>query len=73
MAEAMEWVARIFALCLMMVMPGIFGQWLDRRFGTSFLVLIGFVFGLTFGVWYLLTLTGAANKQKRGDRNKEDS
>ncbi len=63
-AEALEWVSRIFAVSLMMFLPGLGGQWLDKQFGTSFLTLVGFVFGLTVGVWYLLTLTRAAEKRR---------
>jgi len=41
----------------MMVLPGLGGQWLDKRWGTSFLALLGFAIGLASGIWYLLAIT----------------
>jgi len=45
-----------------MFLPGLGGQWLDRRFGTEFLVLVGFVLGLVAGVTYLIWITTALNR-----------
>ncbi len=70
--EGMKWATNITTAALMMVLPGLAGHWLDERFGTSFLVLIGFVFGLTSGVWYLLKLTGDTTRRaKSQDQDKE--
>ena len=52
-AVAMEWVARILAVSLEMVLPGLFGQWLDKKLGTGFLVLIGFGLGISLAIWHL--------------------
>jgi len=57
LAEAMEWVAILTTIALEMVLPGLAGQWLDGRLGTRFLVLVGFVFGLSFGIWHLVLVT----------------
>lgn len=57
MAEAMEWLAILTTIALEMVLPGLAGQWLDDRLGTRFLVLVGFVFGLCFGIWHLVLVT----------------
>lgn len=57
MAVALEWVSRITAVALEMVLPGLFGQWLDAKLGTNFLVLAGFVLGLVGGVWHLIAMT----------------
>jgi hypothetical protein len=57
MTEAMEWVSRILAVAAMMVLPGVGGQWLDKRFGLGFLGLAGFAIGVVSGVAYLLALT----------------
>ena len=46
---AMQWVSRVFAASLMMVLPGLGGQWLDRRWGTRFMGLVGFGLGLSAG------------------------
>jgi len=56
MAEAAKWVGVITTIALEMVLPGLAGQWLDRRLGTRFLTLIGFTFGLAIGFWQLLQL-----------------
>ena len=57
LAAAMEWVARITAAALMMVLPGLGGQWIDRRLGWSVFTLLGFLIGLVGGVGYLLAVT----------------
>jgi hypothetical protein len=45
-----------------MVLPGLGGQWLDGRWGTRFLALLGFALGLFGGIAYLL----AALKEDSG-------
>jgi uncharacterized protein YqgC (DUF456 family) len=57
MAVAMAWVSRIFTVALEMVLPGLAGFWLDNRFGTSFLGLVGFALGVTVGMWHLIAMT----------------
>jgi hypothetical protein len=60
MAIAMQWVARIFAAAVMMILPGLGGLWLDDRFGVGFIGLIGFGFGLVGGMIYLISATRSA-------------
>lgn len=81
MSLAVEWVARITAVALLMTLPGVAGQWLDVRFGTNFLALVGFGCGFCAGLVALLAMvrtekpsakrdaTGMASKsdQNRGD------
>lgn len=56
--EAMQWVARITAVGIEMVLPGLAGQWLDRQFGTTpTLALSGFALGIAAGLWHLLIMT----------------
>ena len=57
LAVAMEWVAKITTVGLEMVLPGVAGHYLDRRFGTSFLAISGFVLGVTVGIWHLIQWT----------------
>ena len=57
MAIAMEWVSRILAVVIVMIAPGLLGGWLDNRWGTGFLTLLGFAVGLTAGTAYLLMVT----------------
>jgi hypothetical protein len=54
---AMQWVGRIFAAGLMMVLPGLAGQWIDGKLGTSFIVLLGFIVGLSTSLYYLILVT----------------
>ncbi|HEX6963451.1 MAG TPA: AtpZ/AtpI family protein [Lacipirellula sp.] len=73
MAAAMQWVARIFAAALMMSLPGLGGQWLDRRFGTSFIGLAGFALGVVGGMMYLIAATrseAAARKESKRARDQ---
>lgn len=64
LALATEWVARITTVSLEMVLPGLAGQWLDDRWGTRFLGLVGFGLGLTGGIWHLLVMTGSVGKTR---------
>jgi hypothetical protein len=61
---AFEWVSKITTVALEMVLPGILGTWLDRRWGTKFLALVGFALGLVVGIWHLLILTGTGNSKR---------
>lgn len=54
--HASQWISRTLAVTLIMVGPGILGSMLDRKFGTSFLGLLGFAFGLVAGTTGLLVL-----------------
>jgi hypothetical protein len=80
-SEAMIWVSRILAVTAVMVLPGLAGQWLDKRFATSFLGIAGFVLGLISGMAYLLVITkqptsgsgkGPAHKNP-ADKNPADN
>ncbi|MEX2140338.1 MAG: AtpZ/AtpI family protein [Pirellulales bacterium] len=78
MAVALEWVSRITAVALTMVLPGLLGYWLDGKFDTRFLAPAGFVFGIVAGMWSLLVLTGAVpgksrrTKGSRPGKNQEN-
>ena len=55
--DAMEWVSRIVTVAAVMVLPGLGGQWLDGRWGTKFVGLLGFAAGVSLGIWYLILIT----------------
>ncbi len=63
---ALDWVSRVLAICVVMVLPGLGGDWLDRKFGTSFWALIGFAFGFASGLTALILLV----KRDGGDTPK---
>lgn len=53
---ALEWVSRVLAICVVMVLPGLGGGWLDRRYGTGYWTLVGFAFGFFSGITALILL-----------------
>jgi hypothetical protein len=69
LAAAMEWVSRIITVALEMVLPGLAGGWLDKRWGTSFLALVGFALGVSMGIYHLIVMTSP----KRGGPEKPTS
>ena len=72
MGAAMEWVGRIMALALEMVLPGIGGTWLDGRWGTGpVLTIAGFLLGTVGGLGHLLWMTAADNKKSQERRRDE--
>ncbi len=65
-AVAMEWVGRIFVLGIEMVLPGLAGQWLDAKFGTTpWITLVGFGLGLTLAIMHLVFLSAPIQKNKK--------
>lgn len=70
---ALEWVSKITAVALEMVVPGVIGTWLDQRWKTSFLALVGFGIGLSVGIWHLLILTGTGNGKGPKQPNSRNS
>ncbi len=62
MAAAMQWVARIVVAGLIMVLPGLAGQWLDERLETGFIALVGFALGITVAIVYLIAITKPPDK-----------
>ena len=63
MAEATNWVSKITVVALEMILPGLAGLWLDNRFGTGFLSLLGLALGVPLGIRHLIAMT----KSKRND------
>ena len=77
MAAAMQWVARIMGAAVAMVLPGLAGEWVDRKLGTKWIVLVGFVFGISLSLYYLLAITrprteaGKRNVKEQSAKNKD--
>ena len=74
----MTWVSRILAVAAVMVLPGLAGFWLDKRWGVGFLGLAGFAVGLIAGIAYLLTITNLPRDRPMSgrlpaDRDKDNS
>ena len=63
-AMAYHWASRIVTVCLEMIVPGLIGLWIDNQVGTVVVFgLLGFAFGISFGIWHLLRLTGSSREQ----------
>lgn len=62
-ANAMQWVSRITAISMEMVLPGVIGYYLiDSWLGTKVVFLIlGLILGLVGGIWQLIKLTKQNN------------
>jgi len=72
LGEAMVWVARIMAVALVMILPGLAGHWLDQRLGTRFLVLAGFALGITAGVYHLILVTAGLKRRPSGSSPEKE-
>lgn len=58
LALALEWVSRITAIAMEMVLPIVIGYWIDKWLGTKVVFLIlGLIVGFVSGIWNLVKLT----------------
>ena len=80
LALAVEWVAKITTIALEMVLPGFAGLWLDGRWHTTFLGLVGFVLGVSLAIWHLTRLLplakdapGRKSRSTSSDRNNSEN
>ena len=72
LASAAEWVSKITTVALLMVLPGLGGYWLDQQFGTRILfTCLGFVFGLSAGIWHLLNITRSDGNQRKPPEDRD--
>ena len=70
LARAYARATHVATIALGMVIPPLAGHFADEHFGTRIaFTAVGAVFGLTYGIWHLLTLADP----KRGVRNDRDS
>ncbi len=54
-----------------MVLPGLAGKWLDDRWATGPLfTLVFFGLGMTIGIWHLLIMTSAKERNRRSPNEK---
>jgi hypothetical protein len=57
LAAALAWSSRITGISAQMVLPGLFGYWLDLRLHTKFVfVALGIILGMASGLWSLIRL-----------------
>jgi hypothetical protein len=67
-AEASVWLNRAFSIVLQMIVPGLAGYWLDQRWGTQVLALVGGGRGLALAVWSLTRLAQTSELASRRSR-----
>jgi hypothetical protein len=72
LAEAARWTGRIFAASLVMVGPGLGGMWLDRKFHTGWIGIVGFAAGLACGMYFLILMTQQVTNRRISDQELED-
>lgn len=59
-AVASQWASRVMTVSLEMVLPGMFGYWVDQELGTvALFMVIGFVLGITAAIWHLIQMTSS--------------
>jgi F0F1-type ATP synthase assembly protein I len=59
-AVASQWASRVMTVSLEMVLPGMFGYWVDQKLGKEPLfTMIGFVLGVTAAIWHLIQMTSS--------------
>lgn len=64
-AKAIELISRVLAAAVVIVAPGLLGHYLDKRLGTTYLVLVGFGLGLVVGMTYLLLLARQLDAEQK--------
>ena len=73
-AAAADWISRILAAAATMLLPGLAGGWLAKRWGTNCLGLVGLLLGVSLGTWYLIVVTQDDTKRgQSGSERKRDS
>jgi len=74
LALAYGWAARITAISLEMVVPGLIGLWIDRQLGTVLLFLVlGVIVGVTTGMLHLVRLAAGASRREASQRASSDN
>ncbi len=79
MAKSLSKGTEIIAICMMMIVPGLIGYWIDQRVGSRVVfTLLGLILGMTVAVMQLVQLVSVSNKPKGGlgesaDDSSEDS
>ena len=62
-AKAYHWASRVITISVGMILPGLFGLWLDQKLGTLVLfALVGFSIGMTLGIYMLLRIAGSGER-----------
>ncbi len=67
LSEAYDVMSRILTCVLVMIAPGIGGAYLDSYYGTSFMMVIGWIIGPPLGFWQLLKVANSVSQENSED------
>jgi len=71
---ATEWASRITTVALEMALPPALGYWADQWLGTGVVLLaVGGTVGLTVGIWHLIRIANAAQREAEARRAKRST
>ena len=65
--QAIEWFSRTITILIVMIGPGLAGNWLDQRLNTQYLSAIGIFLGLSLGTFILVLLAKNLTPPARGE------
>lgn len=70
--QTLTWFSRTVAVVAIMVGPGLFGAWLDHRWGSSFFTPAGFLLGMALATTALIVIAQKLTPPARGKPLAED-
>ena len=67
LSEAYDVMSRVLTCVLVMIAPGIGGAYLDSYYGTSFMMVTGWIIGPPLGLWQLLKVANSVSQENSED------
>jgi F0F1-type ATP synthase assembly protein I len=67
LAEAYDLVSRVLTCVMVMILPGIGGDYLDSHYDTSYMMVTGWIIGPPFGLWQLIKLANSVVQENSDD------
>lgn len=66
LARAQQLLSQVLTASIGMIVPGLLGNWLDKRFGIlPWLTIAGFAFGLWYGFMRLIQIAQPASRNSK--------
>ena len=64
-AKGLSKVSEIIAICMMMIVPGLIGYWVDQKVGSRVVfTLLGLILGMSVAVMQLVRLVSVADESR---------
>jgi F0F1-type ATP synthase assembly protein I len=73
LVAAYEWASRGTTVSAVFIAPALGGYWLDQRWGTSYLALIGAAIGFALGLWMIIRLAKDAEQAEQDESTTDES